>query len=140
VVDALCGNAVLKGSDIFATGILCCTPQGKSTYSNPVHFNSLVAVYCDLEGHCLRGSSEYNGMKMFLGNGQFKVQDKHGLFRMPPREVFGLGVLMTEPIYKCPSLQNVVSSGFTIQSLPVMHCIYLMLVSFALPCIVSQTQ
>jgi methyltransferase NSUN6 len=61
VIDISCGNAVLRGADVFVVGILA---------AQTMQAGELVSVYVDIDGKCLRGqSAKYTGKKVFLGNG-----------------------------------------------------------------------
>lgn len=62
VVDADCGQAVLRGAHVFVPGVLG-APKG-------LEAGERVAVFADLEGSCLRGYARpYRGERAFLGNG-----------------------------------------------------------------------
>ncbi len=74
-MDALCGNAVLRGADIYSVGIVGCTASGNQyqlyrflTFA--VDVGDIVSVYVDMDKECLKGqTARYNGRKQFIGNG-----------------------------------------------------------------------
>ncbi|KAI9097058.1 S-adenosyl-L-methionine-dependent methyltransferase [Phlyctochytrium arcticum] len=112
VVDKLCGNAVLRGADIFATGVLAA--------ESPMKKGNRVAVFVDLEGKCLRGQSKvFSGQKLFIGNG-IALLGREDLYKCAAKELrgSGIGVQMTEPIYRSPSLNEIFSLGLVLQNLP----------------------
>ncbi|XP_039381921.1 tRNA (cytosine(72)-C(5))-methyltransferase NSUN6 isoform X3 [Mauremys reevesii] len=76
----------------------------------------VVSVYSDIEGKCKRGAKEFLGTKVFIGN---------GISELSRSEIFsssgslkGIGVRMTDPVYRSPSLDNVLSSYLFLQNLP----------------------
>ncbi|XP_038209650.1 tRNA (cytosine(72)-C(5))-methyltransferase NSUN6 isoform X2 [Zerene cesonia] len=65
MVDASCGAAVLRGSHVFAPGLLGLQPNCK--------LNDLVDIYADLDGKCKRGLKiHYTGKKEYVGTGYLK--------------------------------------------------------------------
>lgn len=94
IVDAICGAAVLRGSDIYAPGVLA-TPAY-------IDVGDSVSVYADLEGKCLRGRTQpYTGATYFVGNGVMNVSRKDIFCSNHPR---GLAVRMSESLWLNPSL------------------------------------
>ncbi|XP_041881707.1 tRNA (cytosine(72)-C(5))-methyltransferase NSUN6-like isoform X2 [Corvus kubaryi] len=61
IVGAQCGYAVLRGAHAYVPGIV--------STSRFVKAGDLVSVYSDIEGKCKRGAKEFDGVKVFLGNG-----------------------------------------------------------------------
>jgi lysophospholipase L1-like esterase len=62
IVDRMCGEAVLRGSDIFVGGIVAC--------DSGIRRNDKVAVYVNLTAGATRGSiTSYRGECIFLGVG-----------------------------------------------------------------------
>ncbi|KAI6651980.1 Methyltransferase NSUN6 isoform X2 [Oopsacas minuta] len=112
VVEYKCGMAVLRGADVYAPGIMA--------ISNVVNIGNIVSVFCDVEGKCTRGMTQIQKDKftlVFLGNGVLKMG----------REIFkgegvkkGLAIEMTEPIYKTPSLNNLMLDTIYLQNFPSM--------------------
>ncbi|KAJ3051593.1 putative methyltransferase nsun6 [Rhizophlyctis rosea] len=112
MVDALCGNAVLRGADIFAAGVLAA--------ESPMKAGDKVSVYVDLDRACLRGQSKkYTGKKAFLGNG-VSLLGRDDLFTVAAADLKGrgIGILMTEPLYRSPSLSDLFSDGLSLQNFP----------------------
>lgn len=64
LVDRLCGEAVLRGADVFCRGILAADPG--------IQRNEQIAVYVNLTTKVARGSSldRYNGACIYLGLGR----------------------------------------------------------------------
>mmetsp|Transcript_32899 Transcript_32899/g.42048 ORF Transcript_32899/g.42048 Transcript_32899/m.42048 type:complete len:480 (+) Transcript_32899:151-1590(+) len=87
ILDRACGEAVLRGSDVFACGVMCA-----GQYIKP---GQQVDVYVDLEGTTTRGLDvrEYKKRKLHVGT---------GIMQMSRTEVFqtmrGLALKMTEVI------------------------------------------
>ncbi|KAJ3287971.1 putative methyltransferase nsun6 [Borealophlyctis nickersoniae] len=112
IVDAMCGNAVMRGADIFAAGILAA--------ESPMEAGDTVSVYVDLDQSCLRGTAKrYEGGKLFLGNG-VALMGRDVLYTVSPQELKGkgVGILMTCPIYRSPSLSDMFGEGLALQNLP----------------------
>ncbi|KAI8909961.1 S-adenosyl-L-methionine-dependent methyltransferase [Powellomyces hirtus] len=112
IIDTMCGNAVLRGADIFATGVLAAQA--------PMRKGDRVAVYVDLDGACLRGQSrEYTGRKTFVGNG-IALMGREDLYKGSAKQLRGkgVGVQMTSPVYKSPGLSDMFSRGIILQNLP----------------------
>lgn len=66
IVSVECAQAVLRGSEVFAPGVLAVSdaPAVSEAYS-------LVSVWADLGGRCTRGlRKNYTGRMCFIGNGQ----------------------------------------------------------------------
>jgi len=111
VVGEMCGLAVLRGADVFSPGIL----------SVPVTLapGDRVAVVADVAGTCLRGSKQFQGETVFVGNGVARVS-RDDLFKTDT-VVRGVGIEMKDRLYDCPSLnenENLFSGCLTLQNLP----------------------
>ncbi|XP_071495613.1 tRNA (cytosine(72)-C(5))-methyltransferase NSUN6-like [Diadema antillarum] len=109
IVDLLCGMAVLRGAEIFAPGVMAA----------PVAMNrgDKVAVYSDVKGLCRRGlTTRFDGDRMFLGNGT-AVMSRHDIF-VATATPSGTAVVMTEPVFDCPSLNGVLPGQIFLQNLP----------------------
>ncbi|KAI8804493.1 S-adenosyl-L-methionine-dependent methyltransferase [Cladochytrium replicatum] len=110
MVDKLCGNAVLRGSDIYAAGVLAVEGGTKQDDS--------VAVYVDLDGTCLRGQQKRHvGNRHFVGNGVLKLP-REAIYRVSPKDLSGVGITMNEPIYRLPSFGDLITHGVQLQNLP----------------------
>ncbi|XP_077592547.1 tRNA (cytosine(72)-C(5))-methyltransferase NSUN6 [Stigmatopora nigra] len=108
VVGAQCGNAVLRGANVFAPGIVACPKFMKA--------GDMVSVYSDVEGKCTRGAFNFQGMTTFVGNG---VAEKSRAELFGAGEtVRGVGVRMTEPLYWSPSFDGVLPHLAFLQNLP----------------------
>uniref|UniRef100_A0A8B9URY8 NOP2/Sun RNA methyltransferase 6 n=1 Tax=Anas zonorhyncha TaxID=75864 RepID=A0A8B9URY8_9AVES len=96
IVGAQCGYAVLRGAHVYVPGIISTSKFMKA--------GDLVSVYSDIEGKCKRGAKEFEGVKVFLGNGiselsRSEIFSSHG-------PVNGMGIRMIEPVYLSPSFDN----------------------------------
>uniref|UniRef100_A0A2D4NHT6 SAM-dependent MTase RsmB/NOP-type domain-containing protein n=1 Tax=Micrurus spixii TaxID=129469 RepID=A0A2D4NHT6_9SAUR len=76
----------------------------------------LLSVYSDIEGKCKRGAKEFSGNKVFIGNGISELSRNEIFTSNGPLK--GLGIKMTEPIYRSPSFDNMLSSYVFLQNLP----------------------
>ncbi|KAM6214241.1 tRNA (cytosine(72)-C(5))-methyltransferase NSUN6 [Rhynchocyon petersi] len=108
VVGSQCGNAVLRGAQVFAPGIVSASKFMKA--------GDIVSVYSDIKGKCKKGAKEFDGSKIFLGNGISQVS-RNELFSGLP-ELKGIGIRMTEPIYLSPSFDSVLPNYLFLQNLP----------------------
>ncbi|XP_013918007.1 PREDICTED: putative methyltransferase NSUN6 isoform X2 [Thamnophis sirtalis] len=106
IVDAQCGSAVLRGAHVYAPGIISASKFMKA--------GSMVSVYSDIEGKCKRGAKEFSGNKVFIGNGISELSRNEIFTSNGPLK--GLGIKMTEPIYRSPSFDNMLSSYIFLQS------------------------
>ncbi|XP_058388490.1 tRNA (cytosine(72)-C(5))-methyltransferase NSUN6 isoform X2 [Diceros bicornis minor] len=108
IVGAQCGNAVLRGAHVYVPGIVSASKFMKA--------GDIISVYSDIKGKCKKGAKEFDGTKVFLGNGISELSRKeifNGL-----RELKGIGVRMTEPVYLSPSFDNILPSYIFLQNLP----------------------
>ncbi|GBP23217.1 hypothetical protein EVAR_82382_1 [Eumeta japonica] len=65
IVDTLCGAAVLRGSNVYAPGVMGLSPN--------TELNELVNVYADIEGKCKKGlKTKFEGEKQLVGTGRLK--------------------------------------------------------------------
>ncbi|OXB84683.1 UNVERIFIED_CONTAM: hypothetical protein H355_001160 [Colinus virginianus] len=108
IVGAQCGYAVLRGAHVYVPGII--------STSRFVKAGDLVSVYSDIEGKCKRGAKEFEGVKVFLGNGISELS-RSDIFSSHSRTT-GLGVRMTEPVYLSPSFDSMLPSHLFLQNLP----------------------
>ncbi|XP_075560828.1 tRNA (cytosine(72)-C(5))-methyltransferase NSUN6 isoform X4 [Pelecanus crispus] len=76
----------------------------------------LVSVYSDIEGKCKKGAKEFEGVKVFLGNGISKLSRSEIFSSSGPLN--GMGIRMIEPVYLSPSFDNVLPSHLFLQNLP----------------------
>ncbi|XP_019789091.2 tRNA (cytosine(72)-C(5))-methyltransferase NSUN6 isoform X3 [Tursiops truncatus] len=108
IVGAQCGNAVLRGAHVYVPGIVSASKFMKG--------GDVVSVYSDIKGKCKKGAKEFDGTKIFLGNGISELSRKEIFSRFP--ELKGIGVRMTDPVYLSPSFDNVLPSYLFLQNLP----------------------
>ncbi|XP_062983580.1 tRNA (cytosine(72)-C(5))-methyltransferase NSUN6 isoform X5 [Elgaria multicarinata webbii] len=76
----------------------------------------VVSVYSDIEGKCKRGAKEFQGTKVFIGNGISELSRNDIFNSNGPLK--GMGIKMIEPIYLSPSFDNMLSSYLFLQNLP----------------------
>nr|XP_027784479.1 tRNA (cytosine(72)-C(5))-methyltransferase NSUN6 isoform X2 [Marmota flaviventris] len=108
IVGAHCGNAVLRGAHVYIPGIMSASKFMKA--------GDVISVYSDIKGKCKKGAKEFDGTKVFLGNGISELSRKEIFSGLP--EMKGIGIRMTEPIYLSPSFDNVLPSYLFLQNLP----------------------
>ncbi|ETV93952.1 hypothetical protein H310_12287 [Aphanomyces invadans] len=108
IVDRLCGEAVLRGSDIFARGVMCA--------SSALNAGDQVLVYVDLDHSATRGSDAelHAGRKVLLGS---------GTAAMPRSEMFralkGLAVAVQSRLCAdAPPLNGVLPGDMYMQNTP----------------------
>ncbi|XP_037014197.2 tRNA (cytosine(72)-C(5))-methyltransferase NSUN6 isoform X4 [Artibeus jamaicensis] len=75
IVGAHCGNAVLRGAHVYVPGIVSASKFMKA--------GDVVSVYSDIKGKCKKGAKEFDGTKVFLGNGISELSRKE-IFSGPP--------------------------------------------------------
>lgn len=108
IVGAQCGSAVLRGAHVYSAGILSATKWMKA--------GDEVSVYSDIEGQCKRGATEFDGTKVFIGNGISELSRSEIFCSNTP--IKGKGIRMTEPVYLSPSFDNVLPGYIFLQNLP----------------------
>ncbi|XP_018419683.1 PREDICTED: putative methyltransferase NSUN6 [Nanorana parkeri] len=108
IVGALCGNAVLRGAHVYAAGIISASKWMKA--------GDEVSVFSDIEGKCRRGALEFDGTKVFIGNGIAELSRSDIFCTNSP--VKGKGIRMTEPVYSSPSFDNMLPGYIFLQNLP----------------------
>ncbi|XP_063094044.1 tRNA (cytosine(72)-C(5))-methyltransferase NSUN6 isoform X7 [Cavia porcellus] len=108
VVGAQCGNAVLRGAHVYVPGIVSASSFMKA--------GDVISVYSDIKGKCKKGAREFDGTKVFLGNG-ISARSRKEIFS-GLCELKGIGIRMTEPIYLSPSFDNVLPGYLFLQNLP----------------------
>lgn len=108
VVGAQCGHAVLRGAHVYVPGIVSASSFMKA--------GDIISVYSDIKGKCKKGAKEFDGTKVFLGNGVSTLSRKEIFSGLT--ELKGVGIRMTEPIYLSPSFDNVLPSYLFLQNLP----------------------
>ncbi|XP_027632038.1 putative methyltransferase NSUN6 isoform X1 [Tupaia chinensis] len=108
IVGAQCGNAVLRGAHVYIPGIVSASKFMKA--------GDVISVYSDINGRCKKGAKEFDGTKVFLGNGISEVSRKEIFSGLP--ELKGIGIRMTEPVYLSPSFDNVLPGYLFLQNLP----------------------
>ncbi|XP_019518476.1 PREDICTED: putative methyltransferase NSUN6 isoform X2 [Hipposideros armiger] len=108
IVGAQCGNAVLRGAHVYVPGIVSASKFMKA--------GDVVSVYSDIKGKCKKGAKEFDGTKVFLGNGISESSRKEIFSGLP--DLKGVGIRMTEPVYLSPSFDNVLPNYLFLQNLP----------------------
>ncbi|XP_073437951.1 tRNA (cytosine(72)-C(5))-methyltransferase NSUN6 isoform X2 [Dendrobates tinctorius] len=108
IVGAQCGNAVLRGAHVYSAGIVSASKWMKE--------GDEVSVYSDIEGWCKRGATEFDGTKVFIGNGISELSRSEIFCSQSP--IKGKGIRMTDPVYLSPSFDNVLSGYIFLQNLP----------------------
>uniref|UniRef100_A0A8C4RPR4 NOP2/Sun RNA methyltransferase 6 n=2 Tax=Erpetoichthys calabaricus TaxID=27687 RepID=A0A8C4RPR4_ERPCA len=108
IVGLQCGNAVLRGAHVFVPGIQSAPKNMK--------IGDQVSVYSDIGGKCRRGAKEFQGEKIFVGNGIAEVSRAQiFLSDEPPK---GVGIRMTEPVYLSPCFDSLLPNFIFLQNLP----------------------
>ncbi|XP_063525679.1 tRNA (cytosine(72)-C(5))-methyltransferase NSUN6 isoform X2 [Pongo pygmaeus] len=112
IVGAQCGNAVLRGAHVYAPGIVSASKFMKA--------GDVISVYSDIKGKCKKGAKEFDGTKVFLGNGISELSRKEIFSGLPELKyvIRGTGIRMTEPVYLSPSFDNVLPRYLFLQNLP----------------------
>ncbi|XP_024887955.1 putative methyltransferase NSUN6 isoform X2 [Temnothorax curvispinosus] len=97
IVDAICGAAVLRGSHVYAPGVI--------GMPNGLTINTKVSVFADVTGQCKKGLIKpyANSNKVYLGNGILR-QTRKELFCKPTRNPCGVAIIMTDVISQVPQL------------------------------------
>nr|XP_023488098.1 putative methyltransferase NSUN6 isoform X2 [Equus caballus] len=108
IVGAQCGSAVLRGAHVYVPGIVSASKFMKA--------GDVISVYSDIKGKCKRGAKEFDGTKVFLGNGISELSRREIFSGL--HELKGVGIRMTEPVYLSPSFDKVLPSYIFLQNLP----------------------
>ncbi|XP_056375200.1 tRNA (cytosine(72)-C(5))-methyltransferase NSUN6 [Hyla sarda] len=108
IVGAQCGSAVLRGAHVYSAGIMSASKWMK--------VGDKVSVFSDIEGQCKRGATEFDGAKVFVGNGISELSRSDIFCSNVP--IKGKGIRMTEPLYLSPSFDNVLPEYIFLQNLP----------------------
>nr|XP_012214563.1 PREDICTED: putative methyltransferase NSUN6 [Linepithema humile] len=97
VVDAACGAAVLRGSHVYAPGII--------GMPNGLNIDTKVSVFADVAGQCKKGLIKpyADGNKIYLGNGILR-QTRKELFGKAAKNPRGIAIIMTDVISRVPQL------------------------------------
>lgn len=111
IVDRLCGEAVLRGSDIFVRGIICADKS--------IRKGAKCAVYTNVGTDLInRGAllDTYNGHCIYLGTGEVQVS-RGEIFYLER----GIGVIMTTRVGPLlPALNGVLRGRIMMQNIPSM--------------------
>eukprot|EP00730_Choanoeca_flexa_P000695 TRINITY_DN10300_c0_g1_i4.p1 TRINITY_DN10300_c0_g1~~TRINITY_DN10300_c0_g1_i4.p1 ORF type:complete len:428 (+),score=56.64 TRINITY_DN10300_c0_g1_i4:14-1297(+) len=111
VVGAMCGMAVLRGSQVYMPGI--------KAIESGICQGDKVAIFADLTDTCPRGLTErFEGPTAFVGNGVIQISRRRFFQQEHPS---GMGVDMTEPCYVTPSLGQL-EPKLVLQNLPSVLC------------------
>ncbi|XP_076828689.1 tRNA (cytosine(72)-C(5))-methyltransferase NSUN6 isoform X2 [Brachyhypopomus gauderio] len=108
IVGAQCGCAVLRGAHVFAPGVLSAPKFMK--------VGDVVSVFSDVEGRCTRGAKEFQGKKVFLGNGVC-MMDRSEIF-CTEGPIRGVAIRMDQAVYQSPSFDGVLPGELFLQNLP----------------------
>ncbi|XP_004605538.2 tRNA (cytosine(72)-C(5))-methyltransferase NSUN6 isoform X1 [Sorex araneus] len=108
VVGAQCGNAVLRGAHVYVPGVVSASAFMKA--------GDIISVYSDIKGKCKKGAKEFDGTKVFLGNGVSELSRREIFSGLP--ELKGVGIRMTDPVYRSPSFDSVLPGYVFLQNLP----------------------
>lgn len=109
VVDVECGQAVLRGANVFIPGVI--------SMENLVRKNEKVAVYADIYGKCKKGSiMKFDGPRIFLGTGISQV-DRSEIFQLSARKN-GVAIEMQHVKYSHPSFAGCMEDTVFLQNLP----------------------
>uniref|UniRef100_W5KT24 NOP2/Sun RNA methyltransferase 6 n=1 Tax=Astyanax mexicanus TaxID=7994 RepID=W5KT24_ASTMX len=108
IVGAQCGSAVLRGAHVFAPGVLSAPKFMRA--------GDAVSVFSDVEGKCTRGAKEFQGKKVFLGNGVCTM-DRSDIF-CAEGPIRGVAVRMVDALYQSPSFDGVLPNKLFLQNLP----------------------
>ncbi|RXM36508.1 putative 28S rRNA (cytosine-C(5))-methyltransferase [Acipenser ruthenus] len=92
IVGVQCGNAVLRGAHVFAPGIVSAPKFMK--------VGDVVSVFSDIDGKCTRGAMEFQGNKVFVGNGIAEMKRSSIFWSDEPLK--GIGIRMTKPVCLSP--------------------------------------
>ncbi|OQR74370.1 putative methyltransferase NSUN6-like [Tropilaelaps mercedesae] len=112
IVDLECGEAVLRGANVFVPGLM--GAPGSLTQGDEV------AVYADVDNDCRRGNKRYyKGGKVFVGNGVARLS-RDDIFKN--RVTQGVAIDVTQPVYNCPPLNNVFRDLLFLQNIPSIVC------------------
>eukprot|EP00937_MAST-01D_sp_MAST-1D-sp2_P006280 g6280.t1 len=106
VVDRLCGEAILRGADVFARGVMAASPG--------IEAGAAVCVTVDLDAVSLRGSNDHRGRRLFVGRGRAALS-RGAMFRAQR----GLAVAMEQRVLgDAPPLNGVLPGLIYAQNLP----------------------
>ncbi|KAK9503907.1 hypothetical protein O3M35_010369 [Rhynocoris fuscipes] len=116
IIDVSCGNAVLRGADIFAPGVLA--------LSNNVREGDAVNIYVDIKGTCRRGSIKLTcDDKLLIGNGIVKINRKT-IFENNAK-LNGIAIEVKFRASRVPSINFSPSYGI-LQNFPSIICSYVL--------------
>ncbi|KAF0715790.1 Aste57867_3159 [Aphanomyces stellatus] len=108
IVDRLCGEAVLRGSDIFARGVMCA--------STALNVGDDVVIYVDLDHSATRGSDAelHAGRKVLIAQGRTEM-GRSEMFRA----LKGLAIAVTSRLCAdAPPLNGVLAGDMYMQNTP----------------------
>ncbi|KAK7600733.1 hypothetical protein V9T40_009871 [Parthenolecanium corni] len=114
IVDAGCGAAVLRGSNVYAPGVMGMLPSTK--------VNSQVSLFADLTASCLKGYKRVfdSDGKLFLGNG-VAIRSRRELFNDASPKL-GVAVELRHPVSGL-IMPDLHSSLGVLQNFPSMVCV-----------------
>ncbi|KAF2077831.1 hypothetical protein CYY_000876 [Polysphondylium violaceum] len=117
VVDLLCGESVLRGSHVFAPGVMASERYLRK--------GNLVSVFMDASnngfpfsrGHVIDNC--YGQKCVFVGNGVCQM-DRNEMYQTK----YGVAIEITERIWSCPPLNGVLPDKIFLQHLPSIITVY----------------
>ncbi|EDW79470.2 uncharacterized protein Dwil_GK20395 [Drosophila willistoni] len=116
IVDTSCGAALLRGSHIYAPGVLA--------METGTQLHECVDVYADVEGNCKRGTATRyeSSEKIFIGIGIVKMQ-RYQLYNNQKDSPSGIAIQMQSTVSGVPSLGDLSDAYGLLQNLPSMVCV-----------------
>lgn len=117
IVDVKCGEAVIRGADIFAPGVIG-MPHG-------LNVGDIVSVFADIVKGCKKGlvKKYANENKFFLGNGIVQLT-RDDIFRHEIKKASGIAVKLIDIVSRLPQLndKNFPTGWCLLQNLPSIIC------------------
>ncbi|XP_051155145.1 tRNA (cytosine(72)-C(5))-methyltransferase NSUN6 isoform X2 [Leptopilina boulardi] len=117
IVDVKCGEAVIRGADIFAPGVIG-MPHG-------LNVGETVSVFADIVKDCKKGlvKKYADENKFFLGNGIIQLT-RDDLFGHEIKNVSGIAVKLIDVVSRLPQLndKNFEIGSCLLQNLPSIIC------------------
>ncbi|PRP76866.1 putative methyltransferase NSUN6-like [Planoprotostelium fungivorum] len=102
-----CGEAIIRGADIYAPGVLAAV--------SGIQAEDKVSVYIDVDQQVHKGLRvEFEGRKVFVGNGT-TTMSRSAFYKST-----GVAVRMTEGIYRSPPLNGIFPEKCYLQNIPSM--------------------
>lgn len=118
-VDRTCASAILRGSNIYAPGVLSMTSSTKTDH--------LVNIFVDFSGSVLKGSKDaHSNEKAFIGIGKVKMQ-RYQLYGPDPVKR-GIAIEMMSTVSGVPPLSDTCfpNGEAMLQNLPSIICVHVL--------------